>query len=48
MKEAAENGMEIKEIREAGRKREQIFFGAMESGNPRGFLCLKETGRRTE
>ncbi|MCM1193398.1 MAG: GNAT family N-acetyltransferase [Butyrivibrio sp.] len=75
MKEAAENGMEIKEICEAGRKREiareilealpewfgipearetyieesgeQIFFGAMESGNPRGFLCLKETGRDT-
>lgn len=25
----------------------QTFFAAMEDGSPRGFLCLKETGRDT-
>lgn len=47
--EALPDWFGIPEAREAyiADSEKQIFFAAMEDGSPKGFLCLKETGKNT-
>lgn len=47
--EALPDWFGIPEAREAyiSDSEKQIFFAAMEGGSPKGFLCLKETGKNT-